>query len=210
MSAVQKVLWANPLIAILRGVTPDEVIDVGSALIAAGFKVIEVPLNSPDALTSIRLLRAHADDTVVVGAGTTMSAADVDRAAVAGATLILSPHMDANVIHRTLAHGLFSMPGVATATEAFAGLHAGAQSLKVFPADILGLGTIKAWKAVLPINTPLFAVGGIDAGNLQQFRLAGVQGAGLGSSLFVPGISLKELRSRAEHLMAVWKNDTGN
>ncbi len=208
MSATARVLQAHPLIAILRGVAPDAVLAVADALLAAGFRAIEVPLNSPQPFLSIERLAKHAGGDATIGAGTVLTPDQVDSAASAGAGLILSPNCQAGVIRRTLERGLYSMPGVATPTEAFAALDAGAHALKLFPADVLGALSIKAWKAVLPKEAGLFAVGGIGADNLASFRLAGAQGAGLGSSLYLPGISLAELGQRASRLLAAWSGDT--
>ena len=142
--AVVSALQVCPLIAILRGVQPSEVLEVADVLIAAGFRVIEVPLNSPQPLKSIQLLTRHMAECVVVGAGTVLTADQADSAADAGATLILSPNCKTAVIHRTLERGLYAMPGVATPTEAFAALDAGAHALKMFPADSLGTASLKA------------------------------------------------------------------
>jgi 2-dehydro-3-deoxyphosphogalactonate aldolase len=202
--AVVSALQVCPLIAILRGVQPSEVLDVADVLIAAGFRVIEVPLNSPQPLKSIQLLTRHMAECVVVGAGTVLTADQADSAADAGATLILSPNCKTAVIHRTLERGLYAMPGVATPTEAFAALDAGAHALKMFPADSLGTASLKAWKAVLPAETGLFVVGGISADNLADYKIAGVKGAGLGTSLYVPGMALDELRVRSDRLQLAW------
>ncbi len=192
------------LVAILRGVRPEEVLDVAQVLVESGFRAIEVPLNSPDPLRSIERLAARLDASVLVGAGTVMSAADVDAVHAAGARLVLSPHRDVAVIRRTRERGLLSMPGVATPSEAFEALAAGAHALKLFPADVLGPASFKAWSSVLPAGTAMYAVGGVDAANLGTFRRSGARGAGLGSSLYSPGVSLDELRRRAQALVAAW------
>lgn len=207
MKQIEATLRSHPVIAILRGVQTHEVLKVAQVLIAEGIAVIEIPLNSPEALASIRLLSQHSGKSCVLGAGTVLSADDVDGAADAGAQLILSPNMDSSVIDRTRLRGLFSMPGVATASEAFAALRSGAHALKVFPADVLGPASIRAWKAVLPTDAWLFAVGGVDTHNMDQFRHAGVEGVGLGSALYVPGISLNDLQMRARSLLGAWKNE---
>lgn len=208
MKPVQDIIFSNPLVAILRGVKPHEILEVADVLIAAGFRVIEIPLNSPEPFDSIERLARYAPESVVVGAGTVLSAADVDRAAAAGAQLMLSPNMNVSVIEHTAGRGLFSMPGVATVSEAFTALGAGASALKVFPADVLGTATIKAWRSVLPAAAPLFAVGGVDAKNIPLFRAAGVGGAGLGSSLYVPGMALVALALRARALLDAWKDES--
>jgi 2-dehydro-3-deoxyphosphogalactonate aldolase len=202
--AVASILKAHPLIAILRGVQPDEVLAVADVLLAEGFRAIEVPLNSPQPLLSIERLSRHVGADAAVGAGTVLTAAQADGAADAGAGLILAPNGDTEVIRRTVQRGLYAMPGVATPTEAFAALDAGAHALKLFPADVLGTASVKAWKAVLPAGTGMFVVGGIAADNLPAFKAAGVRGAGLGSSLYVPGMALDDLRVRAARLQAAW------
>jgi 2-dehydro-3-deoxyphosphogalactonate aldolase len=204
MIATLETLRTNSLVAILRGVTPVTVLEVAQVLFDAGFRAIEVPLNSPQALQSIEKLRMAMEGRAMVGAGTVLTAEQVDDCARAGATLILSPTMNRSVITRTRERGLFSIPGVATPSEGFDALDAGAHALKMFPADVLGTASIKAWRAVFPPSTAFFSVGGIGAHNLREFRLAGATGVGLGSSLFVPGISLEELGQRASALQAAW------
>jgi 2-dehydro-3-deoxyphosphogalactonate aldolase len=205
MSAPLQHLLAHPVVAILRGVTPDTVLGVAQVLLDAGFRVIEVPLNSPSPLASIEALAREFGADVLVGAGTVLSPAQVDDVVAAGAGLVLSPNCHAPVIAQTLRHGVLAMPGVATPSEAFAALAAGAQTLKLFPADVLGTASFKGWRAVLPKDTPMFGVGGIDADNLASFRQAGAAGVGLGSSLYVPGIGLTELALRARQLLAAWQ-----
>jgi 2-dehydro-3-deoxyphosphogalactonate aldolase len=197
-------LLSHPLVPILRGVKPGEVLAVAEVLLDCGFRVLEVPLNSPSPLVSLERLARLAGGGVLVGAGTVLSAADVDAAADAGAGLILAPNLNPRVVARAVRRGLLVMPGVATATEAFSALEAGAHALKLFPADVLGAATLKAWQAVLPAATPMFAVGGVAAGNLADFRQAGACGAGLGSALYQPGMALDELRRRALRMMAAW------
>jgi 2-dehydro-3-deoxyphosphogalactonate aldolase len=200
-------LTHHPLVAILRGVQPNEVRTIAEVLVDAGFRAIEIPLNSPSPLQSIEILARAFDDTVLVGAGTVLSVSDVDLSADAGARLLLSPNQKEEVIRHTVSRGLVSMPGVATPTEAFAALAAGANLLKLFPADILGPSSFKAWRAVLPNKTGLFGVGGIDASNLAAFKSAGATGVGLGSWLYKPGISLVELAQRAIQLQKAWNSD---
>lgn len=207
MTATLGILKANPVVAILRGVTPDAVVEVAQVLVDAGFNVIEVPLNSPAALSSIEKIANRLGSGVAVGAGTVLTAAQVDACAQAGATLILSPNMNLCVIRQTIARGMVSMPGVATPTEGFDALDAGAHALKMFPADLLGTASLKAWRAVFPTETALFSVGGIGAQNIRDFRLAGATGVGLGSSLYQPGLPLAELRRRATTLLAAWSAD---
>jgi 2-dehydro-3-deoxyphosphogalactonate aldolase len=204
MTADLDFLHAHPLVAILRGVTPDTVLEVAQVLYEAGFRVIEIPLNSPQALLSIEKVHRVLGAQVMVGAGTVLNAEQVDACARAGATLILSPNMNPRVIGRTRERGLLSVPGVATPTEGFDALDAGAHALKMFPADVLGTASIKAWRAVFPPATALFSVGGIGVHNLREFRQAGATGAGLGTSLFVPGLAPGELARRASALLAAW------
>jgi 2-dehydro-3-deoxyphosphogalactonate aldolase len=193
-----------PLIAILRGVRPEEVVAVGRALTGAGFVLIEVPLNSPAALQSIRLLADALHGQAVIGAGTVMRAADAEAAAMAGATMVLSPNFDAQVVQASKRYGLFSMPGVGTATEGFNALASGADALKLFPSELLGPSVVKAWRAVFPKTTRMFSVGGIGIDNLSAYKRAGVNGAGIGSSLYYPGVPLEELTRRARSLVDCW------
>lgn len=204
LDTVTAALDQSPLIAILRGVQPDEVLAVADALIEAGFRVLEVPLNSPQPLLSIERLAHHVGAHAVVGAGTVLTAMQVDAVANAGASLVLAPNCSTPVIHRSVQRGLHAMPGVATPSEAFTALDAGAHSLKLFPADVLGVASLKAWRAVLPPQAPLFAVGGIGSDNLWSFRSAGAKGAGLGSSLYTPGAKPSDLSARAKALWAAW------
>jgi 2-dehydro-3-deoxyphosphogalactonate aldolase len=201
-SAAWNRLMALPVIAILRGIHPHEVSPVADVLGLAGVQTMEVPLNSPSAIESIHLLCQRGQH--LVGAGTVLTKAQVDDAADAGGQLILSPNMNPEVIARTVERGLISIPGVATMTEAFAALEAGAHALKLFPADTLGLSAIKAWRAVLPSNTKLICVGGVTELNVSQYALAGADGVGLGSSLYTPGISTASLHRKAKAVIQAW------
>lgn len=192
------------LIAILRGVSPDAVLEVTDILIGAGFCTIEVPLNSLKALRSIELLARRWGHAISVGAGTVLTPEQVNAVADAGADLVLSPNLNTRVIEQSLQRGMFSMPGVATVSEAFCALDAGTHALKLFPADVLGTASVKAWRAVLPSGAAMYAVGGITVDNLATFKQAGVHGVGLGSSLFSPGLSFSDLAHRASDFMAVW------
>jgi len=193
------------VIAILRGVQPAEVLDVAQALIAGGIGIIEVPLNSPQPFASIALLAREVGAQVRVGAGTVLTAADVDRAADAGATLVLAPNFDAAVVQRCVQRGLFAMPGVATPSEGFAALAAGAQGLKLFPGEMLGPPVMKAWRAVFAPGTAFYAVGGVGEHNIAAYKAAGASGVGLGSSLYAPGVALAELTRRARVLVQCWR-----
>lgn len=195
-----------PLIAILRGVTPDLAVPIGEALVEAGFRLIEVPLNSPEPFDSIARLAAVLSTRAVIGAGTVLDTIAVDAAAAAGASLILAPNADPRVISHAAAQRLTVMPGVATATEAFAAIAAGANALKLFPADVLGAGTVAAWRAVLPREVPIFAVGGIAAEGQAAFRDAGVAGFGIGSALYRPGANVAETAERARRIVSGWQN----
>lgn len=189
------------IVAILRGVTPDTVLDVADCLVRCGITTIEVPLNSPLALQSIRLLHDAFADKAVIGAGTVLTATQVDAVATAGGKLVLSPDMNVEVIRRTRALGLTSIPGVATVTEAFRALDAGADALKLFPADVLGVATLKAWRSVMSPEVRFVAVGGIEAGNAAPFLAAGAVGVGVGGWLYRPGSSLEQIRESATRLV---------
>jgi 2-dehydro-3-deoxyphosphogalactonate aldolase len=189
------------VVAILRGVTPDSVVEVATCLLQCGIGTIEVPLNSPDALQSLRLLRERLPAQALIGAGTVLSVQQVEAVAQAGAALVVSPDLNADVVRRTKSLGLTSMPGVATPTEAFRALDAGADLLKLFPAEVLGPATLKAWRSVLPREVRLYAVGGIEAGNAATFMAAGATGVGVGGWLYRPGRGIDEIRHSARQLL---------
>lgn len=195
---------ARPLVAILRGIAPDEVGAIGQALMEAGITWIEVPLNSPDPLESIAALVARLGDHAVVGAGTVLSVDEVEAVAAMGARLIVSPNMNPEVIRTTKAKGLISLPGVFTATECFAALQAGADGLKLFPADILGPAGLKALKAVLAPGVTTYAVGGVSVDNLPTWLDAGANGFGLGSWLYRPGSSAADVSARAHAIVEAY------
>jgi len=176
-----------PLVAVLRGISPPEVPDVADALAGAGFRVLEVTLNSPDPFDSIRALTARCGATCLVGAGTVIDPSDVARVRDAGGRLIVMPHADVAVIREAKRQGLVCVPGVATPTEAFAALAAGADALKMFPAEALPPSALRAWRAVLPKRTLVFAVGGMRPDNLLPYWEAGADGFGTGSNLYKPG-----------------------
>lgn len=202
---LKQALASNGMIAILRGLRPEEAADIGQALYTAGFRVIEVPLNSPQPFDSIRTLRATLPADCVIGAGTVLTPEQVEQVKAAGGQLIVMPHSDPQVLRAAKAAGLWLAPGVATPTEAFAALAAGADVLKLFPAEMLNPGVVKALLAVLPQGTQLVPVGGISTDNMQPFIDAGVAGFGLGSGLFKPGMSVSEVAERAQAYVAAWK-----
>jgi 2-dehydro-3-deoxyphosphogalactonate aldolase len=189
-----------PVIAILRGVTPETVLPVGRALAEAGVRFLEVPLNSPSPFESIRRLAQAENEGVWVGAGTVVRAKDVDAVAEAGGRYVLAPNTDPGVIRRTKALGLVSIPGFLTPTEAFAALHAGADALKLFPAGRLGAGYIRDLRAVLP--APIIAVGGVNADNLPEFLQNGACAVGVGSCLYRPDDPVADIAERARGLRA--------
>lgn len=194
------------LIAILRGIRPDEVAAIGLVLYRAGFRVIEVPLNSPKPFESIRILRSTLPADCVVGAGTVLSTQHVAEVKNAGGEIIVMPHSDANVIVAAKQAAMACAPGVATLTEAFAALAAGADALKMFPAEQLGPIVIKAWRAVIPSDVALIPVGGITPANMAPFVAAGASGFGLGSALYKPGLSVTQVGQNADEFMAAWRS----
>ncbi len=205
MSGFPGVLVDLPLIAILRGVEPGEVVGIGQVLVEAGFRALEVPLNSPRPLDSIRALAETFGDDILLGAGTVLDVADVARVAEAGGRLVVTPHGDRAIIEATKRQGLLSVPGVATPTEAFAALAAGADALKLFPAEALAPAVVKAWRAVLPRQLWLIPVGGIGPGSLGPYLAAGADGFGIGSALYKPGLGAAEVGARARRFAAAYK-----
>jgi len=193
------------LIAILRGIKPTEAEAVGHALYDAGFRLIEVPLNSPDPLDSIRVMRAALPTDCLIGAGTVLNPDDCARIQDAGGELIVMPHSDPAVIRAAKALGMASCPGVATPTEAFAALAAGADVLKMFPAEQLGPVVLKAWRAVMRPPIALAPVGGITPDNISVYAQAGASGFGLGSALYKPGLSATEVGQNARAFVAAWQ-----
>jgi len=190
------------MLAILRGLAPQRAPEVGAALVAAGFRSIEVPLNSPEPLQSIKLLAAAHGRDCLVGAGTVLSAAEVERVHAAGGRLIVTPNCSPPVIRRALELGMRVMPGIATATEAFTAVEAGATDLKLFPATTYGPKHLKALKSVLPKHVRVFPVGGIGAQDIAAWLGSGADGFGFGGELFSPAYTLPELTDRAGALFA--------
>ena len=192
-----------PLVAILRGISPAEALPVGWALVDAGWCLIEVPLNSPQPLRSIEVL-ARAFPQALVGAGTVLAVDQVGAVAGAGGGLVVSPNTDVTVIAEAVRRGLVCLPGVATPTDAFAALGAGAHGLKLFPAEMIGPAAQKALRSVLPPGTLLLPVGGITPGSLAAYLAAGAAGFGIGSALYKPGMAVADVASQARHFAAAW------
>ena len=190
------------VIAILRGITPNEAVPVMELLIDTGITKIEVPLNSPQPLVSIRRMVEAADERAMTGAGTVLRISQVAEVAAAGGRLIVSPNTDLGVIKATVAAGLESWPGAMTPSECFAALAAGATGVKLYPADLIGPKGLKALRAVMPRETRLYAVGGAGPGNFAQWLAAGADGFGIGTALYTPGLSLDEIGQRARAIMA--------
>lgn len=204
----QSAMQALPLVAILRGLTPAEAEPVGDALVGTGFRLLEVPLNSPEPLASIALLRRRFPDALV-GAGTVLDAAQVRAVHDAGGELIVAPNFDAAVVTEARRLGMVSLPGVMTPTEAFGALAAGATGLKLFPAELASPAVVKALLAVLPRGTALMPVGGISPDNMQPWRDAGAAGFGIGSSLYKPGKSAAAVAADAIKFVAAYARPTG-
>lgn len=191
----------RPVIAILRGLEPAEAEAVGETLVAAGITRIEVPLNSPRPLESIRILADSFGDAAQIGAGTVLTPQAVRDVRDAGGTLVVSPNFDAEVVAETVRHGMASYPGVLTPSECFAALKAGATGLKIFPASLIGPDGLRAIRAVLPPGTQVYAVGGADPGNFADWRAASADGFGIGSFLFKPGFTAAEIAERAAQVV---------
>jgi 2-dehydro-3-deoxyphosphogalactonate aldolase len=198
---------ALPLVAILRGIRPDEAQGIGAALYEAGFRLIEVPMNSPQPLDSIARLARSLPADAVVGAGTVLSTAAVHDVRNAGGTLIVMPHADTEVIRAAKAAGMSCVPGAATPTEAFAAVHAGADALKLFPAELVTPAVMRAMRAVLPPALPLLPVGGISPESMTVWRAAGAAGFGLGSALYQPGLDAAAVSARARAFVNAWRLD---
>ncbi len=207
MSPPTRIAWPQlrrSLVAILRGIAPAEAEPVVAALIEEGFEAIEIPLNSPDPFTSIAAAVKLAPTGVLIGAGTVLETEQVDRLNDVGGRLMVSPNVEPEVIRRAGAHGMVTMPGVLTPTEAIAALKAGASGLKFFPASVIGPAGIQAIRAVLPAGTEIGAVGGVSDKDFPAYAAAGIRTFGLGSSLYRPGISANEVRARARTTIAAY------
>jgi len=194
-----------PLIAILRGVQPTEVEAIGDALVDAGFTLIEVPLNSPDPLDSIARLAKRLAGRAVIGAGTVLAEAQVASVRAAGGTMIISPNTNPGVIAASAGAGLVSLPGIATPSEAFAAIEAGATALKLFPAEGASPTVLKAMRAVLPPTMRVLPVGGISPDNMVVWHKAGAAGFGIGSALYSPGLAPEDVAARASAFRRAWE-----
>lgn len=198
MRSFIEALGAMPILAVLRGITPDEAVPVGEALLRRGVTIMEVPFNSPEPFKSIRLLAERFAEDAVIGAGTVLRPADVGAVAEAGGQIIVAPNFNPAVVAETKQAGLTSIPGVFTPTEAFAALDAGADVLKIFPGDAIAPKVIGGIRAVLPAGARIVVTGGVDVKNLADFLAAGADGVGIGSALYKPGRSLSEIEAQAE------------
>jgi 2-dehydro-3-deoxyphosphogalactonate aldolase len=194
-----------PLIAILRGLKPENAEAIGHALVEAGFRIIEVPLNSPEPFRSIEILARTMPQNVLVGAGTVLDPQQVNGIRDVGGRLIVMPHADLDVIRRAKEQDLICTPGVATPTEAFAALRAGADAIKIFPAEAVPPAVVKAWRAVLPKDALVVPVGGIKPDTMKPYVDAGANGFGLGSALFTPTMSVEEIGRNARDFAAGWQ-----
>ena len=198
MTAFFSAIEKHPLIAILRGIKPTEVVDVAEILIEKDFKIIEIPLNSPDPIRSIELLTHYFENHAIIGAGTVLDEASIRSIAEAGAKLVVMPNGNGIVVKAAKDRGLIAIPGIATPSEAFAMIEAGADALKLFPAEGIPPSVLKAIKAVLPSTVPILPVGGITPEKINDYLKAGAIGFGLGSALYKPGMTLRDIRKNAE------------
>ncbi len=197
-------LAPTPLVAILRGVTPDEADSIAAVIVEAGFGAIEVPLNSPDPIASVEIIARLFGDRVMVGAGTVLEPHEVDEVAEAGAKLVVAPNADRAVIERAVHRGLAALPGVATMTEALAALKAGASGLKLFPGEAIPPEVVRAWRSVLPKETQLYPVGGVTPERIAPYRRAGASGFGVGSALYKPGAGVESVARAARAFVKAW------
>ena len=200
---------ALPLVAILRGVTPDEVEAICDTLVDAGFRLIEVPLNSPDPLRSIERIARRFGPDAMLGAGTVMTPDAACQVVEAGGRLVVMPHSDPAVIGAAKAAGAVVLPGVATPTEGFAALKAGADGLKLFPGESLPPAVVRAWRAVFPHDVALMPVGGIAPETMSAYVAAGAAGFGIGSALYKPGMPAADVRPRADAFVKAWRDISG-
>jgi 2-dehydro-3-deoxyphosphogalactonate aldolase len=192
------------IIAILRGITPDEALEVAAVLIDAGVTKIEVPLNSPDPISSIARMQKQFGEEALIGAGTVISVSQVAQVAATGARLIVSPNNDPSVIRATKAANMQSFPGIMTPTEVFSALASGADGLKLFPGEVIGPAGLKAMRAVIPQEVPLFAVGGVSAQNMGDWIRSGAAGFGIGSAIYKPGDSTAVIARKAREIVDAW------
>jgi 2-dehydro-3-deoxyphosphogalactonate aldolase len=199
-----EILRDRPLIAILRGITLDQAVEIAEALCDAGFKCLEVPLNSPSPMDSIRRIRDALGARAMIGAGTVLTAEAVGAAADAGAQIMISPNTDAAVISATRKAGMISLPGFSSPSEAFRAIDAGADGLKLFPAEAAGPQVLRAIKAVLPPDMPVFPVGGIAPEAMGAYRAAGAAGFGIGGALYLPGATASDVATRAQAFVKAW------
>ncbi|MGA8446665.1 MAG: 2-dehydro-3-deoxy-6-phosphogalactonate aldolase [Roseiarcus sp.] len=197
-------LAPTPLVAILRGVRPDEAEPIAGAIVEAGFGAIEVPLNSPEPFDSIARIALRFGERILVGAGTVLEPHEVDDVAEAGGRLVVAPNADRAVIERAAKLGLIVLPGVATMTEAFEALKAGASGLKLFPGEAIPPEVVRAWRSVLPKGTPLFPVGGVTPERIGPYRRAGADGFGVGSALYKPGAGVEAVARAARAFVKAW------
>jgi 2-dehydro-3-deoxyphosphogalactonate aldolase len=205
MPTLRQALRQCPIVAILRGVKPDEIVAVGDALVEAGITIIEVPLNSPQPFDSIARLAARQGHQALVGAGTVLNVEDVTLVKDAGGQLVVAPNLDTDVVRAAKAIGLATLPGVMTPSEGFAAVKAGADGLKLFPAEIIPPAVFKAWRAVFEPDTLMLAVGGVGVDNIRSYAEAGASGYGIGSALYKPGRPPEEIGKLAKALIAALK-----
>jgi len=205
MEQWQDALKTLPLVAILRGLRPSEALDIGEVLVEAGFRIVEVPLNSPDPFDSIKLLAQALGKRAIVGAGTVLNVPDVETLHAVGGQICISPNANPDVIRRAKALGLISFPAFFTPTEAFAAIDAGADAIKLFPAELAGTTGLKAMKAVLPKTVPVFPVGGVNPDNMKDFIEAGAAGFGIGSAVFKPGDTPEIVYRKARAFVEGWE-----
>lgn len=210
MMDFERAAAACGIVAILRGVTLDEVAGIGDALHEAGIRIVEVPLNSPEPFRSIAALAARFHGRMVVGAGTVLDVDSVDRVKSAGGQISVSPDCNPAVIARAVERGMVPLPGVFTPTEAFTAVRAGARHLKLFPAEAASPKTVKAWKAVLPHDVKLYAVGGVTPDNMRDWAAAGCAGFGIGSNIYKPGMSSQDVGKAARDFVAAWNELRGS